>query len=480
MQPFFIKASMIRTLIILLFFGLFPATSSQAQQSFEIFFGDSSQQCNGGSIVQLPSGNLLVLAHCIDTSSANIIYIYKFSNNGIYISKTVIPVNNVHADKMKLMPDGNLIFAGSIVDSTGNYDGLLIKTDTAANLIWYLNYGRSFTNESFSGVDFLPSGGIIATGYTKNPSGPGNAFYAVAMDTSGNSVWEQTYSTPYNSYSDAVIAMPDGTLMISGDRALPSNIYTNTTIHTDSAGAIIWELQMPNPYNNGCKNDLRTSDNDILIVGESSTASNPIFDPSISRIDTTGNVKWSYIYPGSAVTTDALFDIVEINPQQFITVGYGGNPVNGSADLILMQIDSAGNETARFYIGDTSGLDIGVSVIKSQNGQGVYIAGSTVRNGNNKGYLIYRSLSSIQTVSHAAAPLNIKMWPNPSSGSVNISGLNNFEQTLIQINDLQGRLIVQSVAKEKDLELSWLVNGIYIVKFISASNSVSLLLNIIH
>ncbi len=471
---------MIRKRIVLLFFSLALARISQAQQSFEIFFGDSSQQCSGGSVVQLSSGNLLVLAHCIDTVSVNIIYIYKFDSNGNYISNTVIPVNNIHADKMKQMPDGNLIIAGSIVDSTGNYDGLLIKTDTAANIIWYFNYGRTISNENFSGVEFLPSGGIVASGYTKNPTGAGNAFYVVAMDTSGNSVWEQTYSTLLNSYSDAVVAMPDGTLMISGDRALPSNQYTNTIIHTDSAGAIIWDLQMPNPYNNGCKNDLRTSDNDILIVGESATASNPIFDPSISRIDTSGNVKWSYTYPGSAVTTDALFDIVEINPQLYITVGYGGNPVNGSADLVLMQIDSSGNEISRFYIGDTSGLDIGVSIIKSLNAQGIYIAGSTVRNGNNKGYLIYRSFSSIQGLNDAAPPPSVKMWPNPTTGKVFFSGLNISEKTSVEIHDLQGRQILKSVAKESELDLGWLLNGIYIVKFISASNSVSLLLNIIH
>lgn len=469
---------MLKKLLALLITSISIYNSAVAQTSYEVVFGDSSKDCTASSVIQLASGNLLALTHCIDSTASSTIYIYQFDAAGLYISRAVIPVSDAHPERMKKSPDGNIFICGSIVDSTGNQDGLLVKLDTLMNIIWTKSFGDVTTNESFYGLDFLPGNGIVCSGYTNNPSGAGNAFYLVTADSSGNMIWSQIYSTHFNSYSDAVVALQDGSMMVSGDRALPSNLYTNTVIHIDSAGNVIWELPMPNPYNNGCKNDLLTSDGDIIITGESATLSNPIFDPVITRIDTAGNIKWSNIYAASAITTDALFDIAEINTQKYIAVGYGGNPVTGSADVIIMQIDSAGNETGRLYIGDTSGLDNGFSVIRAINNQGIYICGSTFRNNKNNGYLIYQALSSIQNVQESS-PGKIKAWPNPSSGLVHFSGWNEVNST-IEITDLQGRLIDKFTIKENTLDLSRLINGTYVITFHSATNIISSLINIVH
>ena len=63
-----------------------------------------------------------------------------------------------------------------------------------------------------------------------------------------------------------------------------------------------WDLELPNSYNNGCKNDFFTSAGDVIIVGESATATSFNFDPAITRLDTAGTIKWSYVYNTVAPT----------------------------------------------------------------------------------------------------------------------------------------------------------------------------------
>lgn len=454
-----------KKLLLLLFF--FSVYNTQAQ-SFEVLFGDSTSECNASSVIQLPSGNLLLLTHCISTSAAAENYLFKFTPAGVLLAQYLINQQDFHAEKMKLLPDGNLILTGSAIDTTVHTDGLLLKCDTTGSIIWSKTFGTGFTNEMLTGITFNNNGSIISSGYTKNISGPGNAMYVVCINANGSLLWEKSFSSSFNSVSDQVISLSDKSLMISGDRQVTLQAYTNVVIRTDSAGNDLWDVELQNPFNNGCKNDILTSTGEIIIVGESATSGNPIFDAAISKIDSTGIFHWSHIYPGDPNTTDALFDICEISPNRFIAAGYGGNPVTGSADMEVIQIDSAGNETYRTYIGDTTGLEIAYSIIKSNNGNGVYMCGSAGRNGITKAYLVYRELGTLQHV-YSPSVNNLLIYPNPSSGIIYINEVP--ANSVLSVYNLQGQLLMHTPALNKtELPIEW-KNGIYIIKLENSQSS---------
>ena len=60
---------------------------------------------------------------------------------------------------------------------------------------------------------------------------------------------------------------------------------------------------------------------------------------------------------------------------------------------------------------------------------------------------------------------NIKIYPNPSNNIINIEGLNKNETNIIQIFDVQGKLVITKTITEKGtIDLSELNKGVYVIK----------------
>jgi hypothetical protein len=463
-----------KKIILLLLLVLSNKVYSQTQ---EIIFGDSLQNCTARSMVYL-NNTLSVLINCTDTAGIYSNYIYQFDSSGQYLTSFLIPVNNMTAERMELSGN-NFLLCGSAFDSTGDAQAVLLMIDTTFNIKWFKEFGILASDESFRGACTLPDGSIAGSGITRNPSGSGNAYYTVKTDSAGNNIWEQTYSTSFNSYSDAVFPLSDGTMVISGDRANAAGLYTNTTIRIDSSGSIVWELESTNPNNNGCKNDMLTSDGNILVVGESATAANFIFDPLISKVDSSGNEVWSYIYSGSPGSTDVLYDICEINSNSFIAAGLGAGPGTGSLDILVIGIDSAGTELFRSYIGDTSGIDKASDIMAAEDHSGIYICGSTFRNNKTRAYLVYRTLAALQSVWPDYGTTYCTAYPNPSSGKIHISGIP-VEHAMATVINMQGENVPQKQVQDGVLDISPLPDGLYIVRIVTRNRPFISRINVIH
>lgn len=440
---------------------LFPKVSFCQASYFEKIFGDTTGSCYGISVVQLQQGNVLVAANFIDAStSKQEIQLFKFDNAGNELSQIHFtePVTQ-GVNKMKFTPGGNLLFAGYSTDSSGNFEGMLFETDTSGNVLWRQTYGTDSTHEQLQGIDFTTAGDILSSGFTKNPAGAGNAFYLIKTNSSGNMLWQQVYPASHNAISDAVISLSGGDIFISGDRQRPNLLYTNTLVKADSAGNFMWDLEMPGQYNNGCKNDLLSSSGDILIVGESATATSFLFDPAISRIDTAGNIKWQLVYPGSNSSTDAAFDMIEPLPENFFVAGYGLNTVNNSADVFLMRIDSSGNELSRIYFGEND-FDAAYSLTKSVSGNDCYITGTSVRNSLNRGYLIFTALPGLTGINEHADQEIFTVFPNPTDGEINFK--TGKGKVNVTIYDSVGReLILKKYSDKNFVSLNINKRGIY-------------------
>ncbi|MEP7265932.1 MAG: hypothetical protein ABI772_15620, partial [Bacteroidota bacterium] len=244
-------------------------------QSFEIVLGDSTQNCTAKSIVTMGS-KVSILVSCTSSGGTYNNFIYQYDSMGQYINSFELPVNELIVERM-VLSGNNFLVCGSVYDSTGDAQAFLMMADTNYNILWEKRFGALSTDESFNGVCTLPDKSITGCGYTQNPSGSGNAIYAVKTDSSGNFIWEQFYTSAFSSTADQILSLNDGTLVISGDRSSSSGLFNNVTMRIDSSSSLIWEHESLNPYNNGCKNDLYTSDGNVLVVGESATATSPFF-----------------------------------------------------------------------------------------------------------------------------------------------------------------------------------------------------------
>ena len=198
-------------------------------------------------------------------------------------------------------------------------------------------------------------------------------------------------------------------------------------------------------------------------MGESATATSFSFDPSITRLDTAGTIKWSHIYNGSPNSTDASMDMIEPLPENYLVTGYALNPANNSADVMLMRIDSNGNELARAYFGDSMAVDIGFAITNNQFASGCYITGTTVQNQVNRGYLIYTGLLGIpaSVSEHDFNNDDFVFYPNPADKLlyVKTTSLENYK---ISIYDIAGNKMPLPTQESKNIfSVKNFANGIY-------------------
>jgi len=72
-------------------------------------------------------------------------------------------------DKFMMCSDSSLVFCGSITDSTGNQDAMVIKTDLSGNVLWAKRYGQANTTENAVNAVELSSGNLLILGTFVSP-----------------------------------------------------------------------------------------------------------------------------------------------------------------------------------------------------------------------------------------------------------------------------------------------------------------------
>lgn len=116
------------------------------------------------------------------------------------------------------LPDNGFIISGRQITFPGGKqesDGLLLRTDASGNLSWTKQYGDSLWEELTS-VRLLPDNGFILTGSTSTFGAGNYDILLMKTDSNGNFQWSKTFG---NSYTDAgydIHITDDFSFIISG------------------------------------------------------------------------------------------------------------------------------------------------------------------------------------------------------------------------------------------------------------------------
>ena len=137
--------------------------------------------------------------------------------------------------------DGGYIVAGG----TGSYgagigDVYLIKTNSSGDTLWTRTFGGINPDFSYS-VQQTSDGGYIITGYTNSYGAGGNDVYLIKTDSSGDTLWTETFGGSFTDIGNSVQQTTDGGFIVAGDTysygAGSADIYL---IKTDSSGDTMW------------------------------------------------------------------------------------------------------------------------------------------------------------------------------------------------------------------------------------------------
>jgi Secretion system C-terminal sorting domain len=146
-------------------------------------------------LVQDMNGDILMCGN--SDHWADDVYLVKTDCMGNFLWNKFVGAGNYseRAHTIRVIPDGNIIIAGSGKSSSqSNYRGMVIKTDSAGNLIWKKTFARNENeNELSFSIVALEDGKLIAPGLSMNDNGEIDG-WIIKLDENGDSLWSRFYS----------------------------------------------------------------------------------------------------------------------------------------------------------------------------------------------------------------------------------------------------------------------------------------------
>ncbi len=239
----------------------------------------------------------------------------------------------------------------------GDYDMVLIATDSAGNEIWREVYGGAGAEELWS-LAAKPDGGFYLAGFsnsfgeeTGDSSGAGDA-YLVETTSRGVQLNQKTYGSTDLDQAQVVLPTADGGLILAGYTQSPdlapqgvndANMYV---IKQTAGGEVAWERS----YGGELVEDAwgiaeKPDGSGFLVAGfTDSYADKARGDAYIVEIDADGN-QLSSLTLGEPGLYDEFYDLRRIgNSNRYIAVGYteSHQDSNGDFYFVIISNDASG------------------------------------------------------------------------------------------------------------------------------------------
>jgi hypothetical protein len=180
----------------------------------------------------------------------------------------------------------------------GNTDVYLLRFDENGELLWSKTYG-DWNNQAAGSIELTSDGNFIITGYSTNPNSYSvdsdgrlineNDLYLLKTDHNGNLLWSKVFNSDNNEYGAEVHETSDGNYIVAGcseDSHRKDRVYL---LKTDPDGNVLWSKTIANTFFAATASMKITPDNGFLVcTGASGSA-------YLLKLDNTGNVVWSKI-----------------------------------------------------------------------------------------------------------------------------------------------------------------------------------------
>ncbi|MGL4383165.1 MAG: hypothetical protein ACRCTA_05565, partial [Bacilli bacterium] len=262
----------------------------------------------------------------------------------------------------KILSDGNIISVGatrSILSgntSSGEYDGIIVKTDSLGNLLWQKQLG-TIERERYHDVIEDQDGNIVVVGTLTYisptpPPGKSREMIMTKLDPDGNILFNINFGDSLLA-TDLIETSDHGYLAIGWDTGtLPGQTSLGGSdgaiVKVSKTGTIEWSRQFGglsiDQYTDGFMYD----NGNILLVGSSrsSFAGNVNgggYDTFYTLIDSNGNLIWNKVFGGTG--NDYIETITQTSDGGYIVGGktngvIANQPVFGKFDYLLIKYDA--------------------------------------------------------------------------------------------------------------------------------------------
>lgn len=298
--------------------------------------------------------------------------------------------------------------------ATGNctspvYDGFVLKLDLNGNILWNTPI-EGIGNEQLFQIKATPDGGYAAFGYTSTDAN-WNDYLLVKLNAYGDEEWRKLYGNEYNNYGYGMEVLADGGFILNG--------YANTmdVYRLDADGNHVWFRS----YGMACGSSYfkvsQTTDNGLAFLGTEDL--NGQCSSVFIKTDLDGKVLYKKNWNAR------LREFRELADGRFVLTGYASYMPNAVVVLFDSTRFEQPIDTTIAQQPDTS-LVQDSTVIEDTT---TIIEDTTIQTSINEAELESKYPS-------------VKLYPNPSSGEVNIEFYNpNKQNYTLQVFTISGMLV---------------------------------------
>jgi hypothetical protein len=298
----------------------------------------------GVSVQQTQDGGYIIAGHT-DSFGAGYIDFYLLRTNAsgdTLWTKTYGSTGFDWANSVQQTQDGGYIIAGW-TDSfgAGRNDVYLIKTDANGDTLWSKTYGGPYDDEGLS-VQQTQDSGYIITGYSDVQTIGNPDLYLIKTDAQGDTLWIKTYrgDPDFGDVGCSVRQSQDGGYIIAGLTGVAFSNMDVWLLKTDAQGDTLWAKTYGGDYRDQGYSVHQTSDGGYIIAGYTQLSSSGPYDVNLIKTDASGVTLWTRTYGGSNYeeghsvwqTTDTGYIITGF------TTSYGG----GLQDVYVIKTDPNG------------------------------------------------------------------------------------------------------------------------------------------
>jgi hypothetical protein len=300
-------------------------------------FGLSNGSCTGYYGLPLYDGGFAALGRGYTSTYKMVGMIGKVSATGnMVFGKSYVPANTAH--EMYFYSacesyDHGLLATGLYWPSSAAYCALLMKTDSAGNVLWT----KTFTAAGMLGgyqVMELPDHSIMITGYVDNAGfGEWDAF-VIKTDPNGNLLFAKKYGDAQSQWTNSMRLLPNGNVVLCGLQET-QNVQSNALLMCiDQAGAMQW-TQRYGAYGMDLANSLTLADDGgIAFTGFANSFGAGNTDIYFVKTDAFGQVNcYMNPLPFSADTLTVTTGNPAVNTLANLTFGATNCSMRGGATI---------------------------------------------------------------------------------------------------------------------------------------------------
>ncbi len=464
------------TFILVIFFSLQLSTKAQSP-FFTKTYGDYylNEGCN---VIEMEAGKYFVLANSSVFNNTLNPVIFILGDTGQIIKKTIFPSNFIYKARKSIKLNDAYYICGITDNTTSNdYDGFVMKIDTALNIVWNKNIGTNdFWNDATAIISY---GDTVFVAYSTWGEGSSNVnTKIISFNTNGDSI--STF-IPYlsgDSKINAMIYYNDSLIAFTGSKK--SILDTVSTCFIGFMNTLTNEITTNDYFSylgESTGNGLTKTDIGLTICGTTEKFKNTTKKDGFLLLV---NADLSYhfdmvISDNNFSDDDEFLDIVKDDESNLMVTGYTKSFGLGNEDMLLYKFNAGGWYIWSHTFGSPR-FDKGISLTLCSD-SGFIAVGTTELNGmNNRDILVVRSNKDLDVKDNSTYVIKVPEYgsnslvsfTNPVSNICRI----NFEtfQTIkqISISTLDGKITqipcLNNNQNNLELDFSNFLTGLYILK----------------